>query len=339
MPPRSRRLPAAADRAVHFSADSALPQGVADLFVLENIYTSLQSAPPAVASFNASAAAAADVFFSEHPFGSTHFPPVSPNPFLSPAEMRGDFSETFLLAPTLAGSHLDAAASAARSPQPLPPQDLQVPLDSGLFPAESEANSLRDISATGLSPASAIAGQTLLDGGAFTGARIPLRAPGLSPTSAHEIANESAATMPSMPASSYARDSSSLSRSTSLCNVHLQTLDASHTFDIVFADLPSLAWLRPAWINADLNGRLLYRLQPPHLADVLVDMELASQRYITSRHQKLNISRAIFSLIVADVTSDPANIAAWDRYSLVLPPINNILSVNCTKYRIRPLAF
>jgi hypothetical protein len=117
-----------------------------------------------------------------------------------------------------------------------------------------------------------------------------------------------------------------------------QSLDAGHTFDIVFTDLPSLAWLRPAWIEHDLNGRLLYRLQPPHLADVLVDLELASQRYITSRHQKLNIARAIYSLILADETSLPNDIAAWDRYSITLPPINNILTVNSSAPVAQPAA-
>lgn len=293
MPPR-RTSAATPARAVHFSADQPAPQESAAQCDLE---LSLALAAAADTQFDAAAAAAAEEFLSQNP-GT----PGTPNPFLSPSFGNGN--------------------------QGAPPvsQGLeQIPIP-GLFPAHG-ATPTSSTRSSDLPSATQTGEQTLLDGGNISAPPTTNNNAGLHPPIVTELTTAGAASMPSMPASSSDRDVASSSAPPSQSNVHIQSLDAGHIFDIVFTDLPSLAWLRPAWIDHDLNGRLLYRLQPPHLADVLVDLELASQRYITSRHQKLNIARAIYSLLVADDTSQPNDIAAWDRYSLTLPPINNILTV------------
>ena len=103
-------------------------------------------------------------------------------------------------------------------------------------------------------------------------------------------------------------------------NVHILSLNAEHIFEAVFIDLPSLSWLRPHWIAADLNGRNILRLQPTQLADVLVDLEQVANIRITSRFQRLNIARAIYILLAADASTSSLIVAAWDLYSLGMPP-------------------
>jgi hypothetical protein len=240
---------------------------------------------------------------------------ATPNPFLTPSDF---------LTP------LGNENSGVQRP---PPQSLEMSTIPGLFPVHGATPPLM---LSDLHSANATTEQHLLDGGNTTAPSRTINNVDLQLTIVDETAIANEATTPVVPASDCVRDTTSSHHLASQPNVHLQTLDAGHTFDLVFIDLPSLAWLRPAWLEHDLNGRLLYRLQPPHLADVLVDLELASQRYITSRNQKLNIARAIYTLILADDTSQSSNIAAWDRYSLTLPPINNLLTVNSETVPPRP---
>lgn len=277
---------------------------------------------PDGSSFGSAADAASFLSMLVSPTATDHassaVPAASPNPFLTPSD--------FNVSDSLQGFGVSSQIPQRRELSPIP----------GLFPAlgaTPSSNTLVD-----LHSASTFSEQTLLDGGNTTdrqssSVNVGLQPPiavnvGLQPPIADGTAIASPATVPVMPAESSLRDTTSPPPPAPQSNVRIQTLDAAHIFDIVFTDLPSLAWLRPAWIDHDLNGRLLSRLQPPHLADVLVDLELASSRYITSRHQKLNISRAIYSLITADDTSLPADIAAWDRYSLTLPPFSNLIAAN-----------
>jgi hypothetical protein len=266
-------------------------------------------------------AAEAASFLSMFSSPAAYVPPavadraVSPNPFLTPSDYN------------VAGGIQGFGVSSQT------PHRLELSRVPGLSPAHGATPP--PTTTADLHSATSPQEQTLLDGGSTTAPQPILINDGLQPPIADGTATASAATMPVMPAASSVRVTTSTPQPASKPNVRIQTLDADHIFDIVFTDLPSLAWLKPAWINHDLNGRLLYRLHPPHLADVLVDLELASSRYITSRHQKLNIARAIYSLISADDTSLPSDIAAWDRYSVTLPPFTNLLSTSLEAASVR----
>ena len=244
---------------------------------------------------------------------------ASPNPFFTPSD--------FISSGGIQGFGVPLQNSQRRELSTIP----------GLFPAlgaTPPSNMLTDLHSAHFTPPE----QTLLDGGNTTDRHSILVNVGLHPPIADGTAIASSATMLDMPAASSFRGTPPTLQPASQPNVRIQTLDAGHIFDIVFTDMPSLAWLRPAWVDHDLNGRLLFRLQPPHLADVLVDLELASSRYITSRHQKLNIARAIYTLILADDTSLPSDIAAWDRYSLTLPPFSNLLTPGAAASRPQAIA-
>ncbi len=192
---------------------------------------------------------------------------------------------------------------------------------SGLFPAQSTASPLF----SGSSPANQPIAEhnSLIDGSSLV-ASTPSSSSGSQPAPANASANPAGiATFPQplVPLPSSVREalpSTTANTINSQQSVHVQTLDAALVFDAVFLDLPSLHALRPHWVQADLHGRAIFRLLPSQLADVLADIELSSGLRISTRNQRLTIARTIYQLIANDPFASPAQISAWDTYSLGL---------------------
>ena len=340
MPPR--RTPPAA-RAVHFAGPHPTPEQHAEVLaslqlspelhseVLQNLQMSNVTPVDAVDLSNPS-----DFFNGEAaiPHSSDALAAVdalspsgaiitaSPNPFLSSPYQ---FTEPLGVLPSLTPPS-DGQNVANSSPlrvvsvhNPPPPSGLFP--DFGATPPQFTSPIRSD-----LQSATSPIGQTPPNGG--TQPASTLDNSGLLPVLATAIASRNSTTMSFMPVLNPPRDAPPSNPTSAIDrgNINLSQLDAGHIFDAIFTDLPSLDWLRPAWNDHDLNGRAILHMQPPHLADVLVDLELSSSRYISSRHQKLSIARAIYRLMAADQRSSPNNVAAWDSHSLHLPPITNLLA-------------
>ena len=235
-----------------------------------------------------------------------------------------------------------STSGAAPAPQVNPPSSQSNALASGLSPAEVAASA-----SSGLPPAQPPStaeqtlpdggvahsnrGQTLPDGGGAAQSSSSNAACGSQPPTANVSAIPAPA--PDVVFNAQARVSDRIADSTtssepSSQNVHIASLTAEHIFEAIFVDLPSLSWLRPHWIAADLNGRNILRLKPTELADVLVDLEQAANMHIASRFQRRNIARAIYILLASDATTPSTTVASWDLHSLGMVPQSSIHSRN-----------
>jgi hypothetical protein len=295
MPPR-RILPFPPPRSVHFGAGATEPPSTDESVTNDSQQIIPSSASQAADVLNTSASAADEFFDALPSHSSTQIgysivqSPVTPHgPLIDGIENR--ISAEVIFNTVLSAPVLTPATPRAATPNPFltpsdfltplgnensgvqrpPPQSLEMSTIPGLFPVHGATPPLM---LSDLHSANATTEQHLLDGGNTTAPSRTINNVDLQLTIVDETAIANEATTPVVPASDCVRDTTSSHHLASQPNVHLQTLDAGHTFDLVFIDLPSLDWLRPAWLEHDLNGRLLYRLQPPHLANVLVDLEL-----------------------------------------------------------------